>query len=257
MLARHERGQREEAERKAEERVQAAELAAKERVAEVERLADDRFKNLLRSAEQVVDENRGLRRENHDLRTERNELHESVLKLRLEKQGFEIEAREYRERLADVPMPEVLERMGCRAERQGEALVYRDGRGGVALRVEGQQAEDFHRQETYRNSLDLVIQLRRHHQGVEGFTEAQAIEFLREEFGDSRAAGAVMAHREQSVLEFFDRTRQEREREHSLVPERGADPWRGPQGRAEDRDRGSRGGQDDDRGGSRSYVPGR
>ncbi|HEX7318655.1 MAG TPA: MobV family relaxase [Pyrinomonadaceae bacterium] len=257
MLARHERGQREEAERKAEERVQATERAAKERVAEVERLADDRFKNLLRSAQQLVDDNRGLRRENHDLLTERNELHESVMKLRLEKQEFELEAKQYRERLSDIPMHEVMERMGYKAERQGEAHVYRDTRGQVAIRIEGQKAEDYHRLETSRNSLDLILRMRRHYQGVEGFTEAQAIEFLREEFGDGRAAGAVMAHREQTVLEFFERSREERERNRFLVPQRGDDPWRGSQGRAEDQGRGSRGGGSDDQGGGRSYRGGR
>jgi hypothetical protein len=255
MLARHEKGQREEAERKAEERALAAEGAAKEKIAEVERLADDRYKNLLRSAEHLLDENRGLRRENHDLLTERNDLHESVLKLRLEKQGFELEAKQYRERLSDIPLHEVMGRMGCRGERQGEAHVYRDPQGQVAIRIEGQKAVDFHRQGTFRNSLDLVVQIRRHHQGVEGFTEAQAIEFLREEFGDKRAAGAEVAYREQTVLEFFDRTRQERDR--ALVPQRGDDPWRGTQGGAEDRDRSRRDDRPDNRGGGRSSFGGR
>jgi hypothetical protein len=182
-------------------------------------------------------------------------LHESVLKLGLEKQGFELEARQYRERLSDIPLPEVMERLGCRGERQGEAHVYRDTRGQVAIRIEQQKAVDFHRQGTFRNSLDLVVRIRRHHQGVEGFTEEQAIEFLREEFGDKRAAGAVMAHREQTVLEFFDRTRQERER--SLTPTRGDDPWRGTQGGAEDRDRSRHDDRPDNRGGGRSGFGGR
>jgi hypothetical protein len=255
MLARHERGQREEAERKAEERVQAAERAAQERIAEVERKAEERFQNLLRSAQQLVNDNRELRRENHDLLTERNDLHESVQKLRLDKQGLELEAKQYRERLSDIPMPELMQRMGYKGERQGEAHVYRDTRGQVAIRIEQQKAFDFHRQQTFRNSLDLVVHMHRHHKGVEGFTEAQAIEFLREEFGDRRAAGAVIAHREQSVLEFFDRTRQERER--ALVPERGDDPWRGPQGGAEDRDRTRRDDRPDSRGGGRGGFGGR
>jgi hypothetical protein len=242
MLARHEKGQREEAERKAEERVQAADRVAQERIAEVERKAEERYQNLLRSAQQLLDDNRGLRRENHTLLTERNDLHESLTKLRLEHKEVNLRASQYQERLSDIPLHEVMQRMGYRGERDGEAHVYRDGRGQVAIKIEQQQAVDFHRHQTYRNSLDLVVQIRQHHQGVEGFTQAQAIEFLREEFGDSRAAGAVMAHREQTVLEFFEHSRQERER--SLVPQRGDDPWRGPQGKAEGRDRPR--GHDDD-----------
>lgn len=262
MLARHERGQREEAERKAAEaerqaveRVQAAERAAQERIAEVRREEAVRFEKVRLLGVSLYEKNKELSHENDQLRSERNRLHESVIKLGRQNEELQLRASRYQERLSDIPMPEVMERMGYRGERQGEAHVYLNTQGQVAIRIEGQKAEDYHRLETSRNSLDLVVRMRRHHQGVEGFTQEQAIEFLREEFGDKRAAGAVVAHREQSVLAFFERSREERERNRSLVPTRGNDPWRGPQGRAEDHDRGSRGGRDDDRRGGRSSSP--
>lgn len=231
-----------EAARQAAERIAEAERETEERIAAVRREEEYRYQNLLQSAQQLLDENRGLRRENHDLRTERNALNESLTKLRLEHKELHLRASEW---LSDIPLHEVMQRMGYRGEREGEAHVYRDARGQVAIKIEQQKAEDFHRQQTFRNSLDLVVNIRQHHEDVEGFTQAQAIEFLREESGDKRAAGAVMAHREQAVLEFFERSREERERDRSLVPQRGDDPWRGPQGRAEDHERGSRGGMDD------------
>ena len=262
QLTRDERAHREEAEKRAAsaarfsaERVAAAEREVEERIAAVRREAQEHYDTLHREALRILREKGELERENEGLLKERNELHESVQKLRLEKQGFELEANRYRERLSDVPLHEVMGRMGYRGERQGEAHVYRNTRGQAAIRIEGQKAEDYQRLEVSRNSLDLVVRMRRHHQGVEGFAEAQAIEFLRDEFGDSRAAGAVMAHREQAVLEFFERTRQERER--ALVPRRGDDPWRGPRGRAEDRSGSRRDGRPDGRGGGRSGFGGR
>lgn len=83
----------------------------------------------------------------------------------------------------------------------------------------------------------------RDREGVAGYDQDRALEWLRDQFGDRRAAGAAVAHREQHALEFFGRLREERER--SLVLERGMDQWRGPQGRGEEHDRGSR-----DRGGA-------
>jgi hypothetical protein len=261
MLARHERGQREEAERKAEaaerqaaERAEAADRAAQKEIAEVRREEAERYDKLHESSLRLSDENKRLHGENEKMLGERTLLYRTATKLERQNEELRLRASRYQERLTDIPMHEVLERMGYRGERQGEAHVYLSSQGKVAIRIEGQKAEDYSRLEVSRNSIDLVIRMRRHHQGVEGFTQEQAIEFLREEFGDSRTVGAVMAHREQSVLAFFERTRQERER--SLVPGRGNDPWRGARGRAEDHDRGSRGGHDDDRGGGRSYTPG-
>lgn len=99
--------------------------------------------------------------------------------------------------------------------------------------------------------------MRRHNEGVEGFTPTQALEWLRDEFGEQRARGAAVAHRVRSVLDFFERQREERERMRSLVYERPDDPWRGPQGRAEDHDRGSRDDRSDDRGGGGRSFGGR
>jgi hypothetical protein len=256
MLARHERGQREEAERKATERAAAAERAAQEQLAAVRQEEADRYDTLYRAATQILKDKGAVERENEGLRAERDRLNESLGEMTREKQAFELEARQYRERLSDILLRQVMNRMGYRSELRDGVYLYRNSKGEVSMRIEGQQAFDHQNRLICRNSIDLVVQMRRRSEGIEGFTQEQAIEFLREEFGDKRAAGAVMAQREQSVLEFFDRTRQERERERSLVPGRGHDPWRGPRGRAEDHDRGSRGGQSDDRGGRSGYSRG-
>lgn len=250
MLARHERGQREEAERKAEE----AERQATERVTATERAAASRVEKAERTAVEILKENDKLRDVGRALLGERTQLREALRELGREKDEVQLRADDYKARLSDIPMPEVMQKLGYGREQQGDAHVYRDAQGQVLLRVEGQKLLDRQNQVICRNSVDLVIYMRRHNEGVEGYTQPQALEWLRDQFGDKRAAGAAVAHGEQYALEFFGRLREERER--SLVPERGADPWRGPRGRAEDHDRGSRGGHDDDRGGGRSYTPG-
>jgi hypothetical protein len=246
MLARHERGQREEAERKAEERVAAVEHAAAEKIKAVERDGATRFDNLHRSALQLIEENRGLHRDKENLRVERNQLHESLMKMTREKLDFQMQARDYHDRLTDIPMPEVMEKLGYTGERHGEALVYRGDRNEVAMIIQQQKAFDHQRELICKNSLDLVVHMRQHNESVQGFTHSHALEWLREEFGEKRAVGAAVAHREHSVLDLFERGREERERTRALVHERGDDPWREPQGRAEDRDRG--GGPDRDGG---------
>lgn len=243
-----------EAERQAAERIEAAEREAEERIAAVRREEAERYANQRRQALQIYEENKELHREKDALRVERNQLHESVLRLGLANKELQLRAGDYQKRLSDIPMPEVMEKMGYGREQQGGAHVYRDAQGQISLRVEGQKLLDHRNQVICRNSVDLVIHMRRRGEGGEGYDQTQALEWLRDQFGDARAAGAAVAHREQYALEFFGQLREQRER--SLVPERGQNPWRGPRGSAEEHDRGSRGGTDD-RGGGRSYVPGR
>lgn len=246
MLARDERAHREEAERRAEQ----TERQAAERVQATERAAADRIEKAERTAVEVLGENDKLRELGQSLLRERTQLRAALKELGREKEEVQLRARDYHDRLSDIPLPEVMHKMGYGREQQGTSHVYRDAQGQVALRVEGQKLFDYQSKVICRNSVDLVIHMRRHHQGVEVFTQTQALEFLRDQFGDQRAAGAAVAHREQYALEFFGRLREKREeRERSLIPQRGDDPWRGPQGRAEDRDRG--GGPDRDSGPSR------
>lgn len=259
MLARHEKGQREEAEHKAEEaerlaaeRVTAVERQAAERVQAIERAAADRVKEAERTAVEVLGENDKLRELAKSLLKERTELRSSLEALGREKDEVQLRAKDFQERLTDIPLPEVMHRLGYGREQQGTSHVYRDAQGQVALRIEGQKLFDYQNKVICRNSVDLVIHMRQHHQGVEGYNQTQALEFLREQFGDKRAAGAAVAHREQYALEFFGRLHDREERERSLVPQRGDDPWRGPRGQAEDRDRPR--GHNDDHGGH--YTPG-
>lgn len=259
MLARHEKGQREEAERKAEaaerlaaERVTAAERQAAERIRVTERAAAERVEQVERTGTEILAENQKLRELALGVLKERNELRAALTEMGRQKDEVQLRAKDYQDRLTDIPLHEVMEKMRYGREQLGEGYVYRDREGQIALRVEGQKLLDDRNKVICRNSVDLVIHMRQKREGVEGFNQTQALEFLRDNFGDKRAAGAAVAHREQYALEFFGHLREKREeRERSLVPQRGDDPWRGPQGKAEDRERPR--GHTDDHGGH--YTP--
>jgi hypothetical protein len=229
-----------EAERQAAERIQAAEREAEEKIAAVRREEAERFDNLLRSTRQIREEKQELEREKDAMLQEREKLKEALGQMLRTKLDLQALAKDYSDRLTDIPMKEVLERLGYEGERQGETLVYRTDQNQVAMLIEKQKAFDHRRELICKNSLDLVVHMRQENEGMKSFDRNHALAWLQDEFGDKRAHGAYLANREQSALEFFGRRNEEREKTRALVRERSDDPWHGPQGRADDRDRGSR-----------------
>lgn len=229
-----------EAERQAQERIEAAEREAEERIAAVRREEAERFDNLLRSALQIREEKQELERQKDAMLQEREKLKEALGQMLRTKLDLQALAKDYSDRLTDIPMEEVMQRLGYEGERQGEALVYRADGGQVAMLIEKQKAFDHQREIICKNSLDLVVHMRRENEGMKGFDRNHALAWLQDEFGDKRAHGAYLYNREQSALEFFGRRSEECEKTRALVHERSDDPWRGPRGRADDRDRSSR-----------------
>jgi hypothetical protein len=255
QLTKDERAHRIEAERRSAERVAEVERAAQERVAQVERQATDRIGQMRRSAQSLIDENRELKSEKERLLEERKRLNEKVLDERRQKFEFSALARSFSDRLADIPMPKVMEKLGYYGEREGGAHLYREEQGRIAVKVEQQKAFDSEGKLVCRNSLDLVVYMKRYC-GMKSFTSEHALAFLRDEFGERRAMGAYLVNREQAALGFFDRSREERI--HSpLNPVHDHDPWRRPLGKAEDRDRAHRGGGSRDPRGGRGRDFGR
>jgi hypothetical protein len=213
-----------EAERQATQRVEAAEREAQEKIAAVRREEAERFENLRRSALQLLEEHKELYREKEALAKEHKQLQESMREMTREKLDFQMLAKQYSDRLTDIPMEEVMQRLGYEGERHGEALIYRTDGGQVAMLIEKQKAFDHQREVICKNSLDLVVYMRQEQEGIKSFDRNNALAWLQDEFGDKRAHGAYLANREQSALEFFGRRNEERERTRSLVHERSDDP---------------------------------
>lgn len=100
-------------------------------------------------------------------------------------------------------------------ERQGPVLVYRGDAGQVAMTVREQKAFDESGRLLCKNSLDLAHHMIAVNEGRESFTKTDALDWLRSEFGERRAAGAYLVYQEQAAYDRFDRLR-EHERECGL-----------------------------------------
>jgi len=235
MLTRDERAHRveadkraEAAERRAETRVEAVERTAQEKIAAFEIKATDYVYNVERTARTVLEENRELRGEMQDLRSERNHLNESLIKATREKLEALALARTYSDRLTDIPMPEVMQHLNYPGEQHGQTFIYRGDHDVVAMRIEQQRAFDSNNQLICRNSLDLVVHLRKNNEGREQFNREDALQFLVENFGAGRAAAAYTVNREQAAITQLDtlgrasRGLGEPDRSQ-LTPERGRD----------------------------------
>jgi hypothetical protein len=215
MLTKDERAHRVETERRADERMAAVRQAARAQVAEIERRAAEHYATLERSAHALLDENRELRGANSRLQIERTGLIKELVAERVQRGIFQAEAQELGTRLRDIPLVEVMQRLGYgQGELQGQSHIYRDTQGDVAMTIAGQEAFDHQQRLICRNSIDLVQRLRI----VEGrtdFTKEQALTWLRAEFGAQRAAAAYVVNREQSAFDLFER--QERARAQTLT----------------------------------------
>lgn len=243
MLTKDERARRLEAESRAEARVAAAHEENRAEVAAVERRAEERFANLQRSAKTLVEENKDLHAAAGRLLAQRDALNGLYAEAaragaaeRARAEAAERSVAELAGRLSDVPLVEVLERLGYGpGEERGVARAYFDEAGRVAMTVRGQSAVDHGAGAEFRNSLALVSHVRTSWEGHEDFDTGRALRWVRSEFGEKKAAGAMLAYTEQGVTQLFER---EREREtRSPAQERSDAPWRGPQERAEVYDR--------------------
>jgi hypothetical protein len=99
----------------------------------VRREEEERFQNLWNSALQILEEKEELERDNEALRKERDKLKEEVDRQTQEKFKYSKLARQYSDRLTDIPMEKVMERLGYEGVRRGEAMVYRGTQNKVAV----------------------------------------------------------------------------------------------------------------------------
>lgn len=225
-----------EAERLAAERVAQSQRQAQARIAEVEREAeakiaknreeaDERHNTLSRSSKALAGELEDVTKERDVLLTERSALEQQVKAEIRERFRLSALARASGDRLTDIPMPEVMERLGYEGESRGGQYTYPGSDGRAALIIQGQKAYDSKGELICRNSMDLVVFMRRENEGVEGFTKMRALAWLRDEFGGPRAAAAYLVNQEQHLHNIFARDHAGREREQG-EPDRGSGPWR-------------------------------
>ncbi|HEV7889435.1 MAG TPA: MobV family relaxase [Pyrinomonadaceae bacterium] len=205
MLARDERNRRVEVERRAAGRVAQAERNEREALA---RLAPFQVLN-----DRLFGENQRLKQKEITLTRAVGERDE-----RLRLAGVKIGELEARRR--DVPLQEVMARLGYRGEERADRIVYLSAEGRVAMTLINGQALDHAQRVVARGSLELVEHVREAHQGRE-CTREQALEWLADHFGEGRAAAAAAFEGERDAHEHFGRRREE-SRERERQPERAA-----------------------------------
>lgn len=140
-----------------------------------------------------------LARLEHSYTTIRSEL----LKESEKTERFATLAGQLQERLSDIPLPDVMDRMGYRGEQVGEGIVYRDVQLRVALSIRGREVSDAEGRVVCRNSIDLVCHMRNEHEQEDrqerDFTQGEAFTWLAHNFGVQRAVAAYLVEREQAI----------------------------------------------------------
>lgn len=144
-----------------------------------------------------------LLRQNLELKNKLSE--QSAQYLHLMKQAYKL-----RDRLSDIPLKEVMERLGYQGSRQKDETVYRlrDGQTRIAITNENAVYDQEDRL-ICENSIGLVQLMERANNKVQ-CTERQALDWLMRAFGEQRAAAAYMHKTEQSIAPLFVEMRQER-----------------------------------------------
>lgn len=197
MLTRDETAKREAAEQRAAERMAAAE--------KITRQAMEQLRGWQVSHATLKEQKDVLERANNKLigevRDARSELHVKS-----------ITAGKLSERLRDIPLPDVMEKLGYGREQIDNTFVYRGAEGKIGLMVADNQLLDQHRQEICRTSVSLVLYMKNVNEGVET-TRDQAIDILADHFGEKRALAAGLVDEEQTRISYFIDRREARERD--------------------------------------------
>jgi hypothetical protein len=209
MLTREERSKREEAEKRAAEKVAEAHRQAAEREAEAERMVRE-AQHLLTIE---IEQNQALWEQNLHLQRVVDGMKKEVVAGLSKTNELSIAVKDYRERLSDIPMLEVMDKMGFDRELIGKTHVYRNSDGGIELMIADNKLYGSERQLISETSIGLVLTV---NEDVE--TRDEAVVWLSDNFGARRATAAYLVERESAAFSFFTERNQVRERE--LMPVR-------------------------------------
>lgn len=185
----------------------AAEKRAAEKVVAAERERDQAVRKL--DAEKA--QNFLLQREHQKLLKEHDGLQQRAA-------GLERQV----ELLRDIPLVEVMHKFGCVGqERPDRSIAYLSEEGITALTIKDNRAHDYEGRLVAKNAMEMVLYMTNVNNGVET-TRAGALEWLADNFGEQRAAGAHLAQQRDALGDYF-RSRREREKNPSERQEKQPD----------------------------------
>jgi regulatory protein YycI of two-component signal transduction system YycFG len=196
MLSREEAAKREAAEKLAEERVQAAERTKETAMKQNTVLSQDN-QNLRATLGMAVEANRGLKKE---LDAERV--------ISTQRAAIAIS---YKERLTDIPVHEVMKAMNYGDEQQDGHYVYRNSQQQVVLAVNEKNELISRDGVICNNSFDAVMHMKNVNEKKD-WTQHDALHFLAENFGSSKAVAALLVKQEGRAVEHIKEWSLEQER---------------------------------------------
>lgn len=240
MLARDENARRLEAEKRWEEKFAAVERAAAKRVA----AADSRAQVAEHRERDAVKGYNRLARLSEELVNEKEAVEKVARGERSRAEAAEAKAEELAARHRDIPLPDVMRRMGHEGEHRDGVSRYRDGHGQVALVLSEGKAYDGRGRVLFRNAIELAAGMRGGGRG-DAASKAEAFTWLAEQFGPGRALAAYVVEREREAVDLLEerqRAKGEQERGkgdgRESVGVRETDRAREPGGREHTRERG-------------------
>jgi hypothetical protein len=185
MLTREEASKREAAESRADERIKVAEHTTA---------------TAMRQNDSLTHENLVLKKQVGQLEKDKGKLLKDLSTERITSDSLRMVGNSLYDRLHDIPVPDVMEKMSYGREQQGNDFIYRDAQQRVALVVNNKNELSDHGGVICRNSLDAVLHMMNEHK-QQNISPTEAFHWLAENFGSSRAVAAVVVAQEQHSAE--------------------------------------------------------
>lgn len=209
-LTREETAKRKEIEKRAERQIALVEKSALEAVRQLEQ------------ADQV---NAALEQRNLGLQASNDALKKQLRAEMTRANEHAVIATQLSERTRDIPIVDVMDRLGYGREQVGSMHIYRDAQQQIAMLVADNQLRNTSHEMICRNSLSVVMHMRTSNEGQQNFTKGDAMNWLADNFGGDRAAGAFRVHQEHQLEDYFeDRQRRREMQERQQTQERPGQP---------------------------------
>jgi hypothetical protein len=212
---------------------EASELRAEERIQQAERITA----LAMRQNDTLSHENQVLKKQVKELEKVNGRLQGELSAERVTSTQLRAVGSSLYDRLRDIPIPDVMEKMGYGREQQEGHFVYRNAQQQIVLAVNDKNELINRDGAICRNSLDAVMHMRNVNE-KQNISPTDALHWLADNFGSSRAIAAIVVKQEQySSKHLIERSlemaRQDKEREfaqQTLSPGREASFERLPPG---------------------------
>ncbi|MFN2455490.1 MAG: MobV family relaxase [Pyrinomonadaceae bacterium] len=177
----------------------AAEKHAAEKIAAAEKARD------LADARRFLGEkkNQALQQENTELSRQNEQLNRALA-------GESQKVEQLSARVRDIPLTEVMGRLGCEGHLQPDrSTVYFSEDGRKALSIRDNHAYDFEDEPVAKNAIQLLLHVFNDHCG-QNASPKDALRWIADNYGERQAVAAYLAEREEILTDYFAERKQSR-----------------------------------------------